>query len=119
MIVIEASKSTSDLRVSEVKRAVIGSDPGRESLANSEMCCFPCHLFVKPDRAFCDTGNSDFPRMCCGPHVQIDVTRKIETAVDWRFHPRFEIDDGQAFIFPNLRVVWFAVRRPKPVRVKF
>ena len=85
-----------------MKRASVGSDPARESLADPEMGCFPCHLFIEPDQAFRNTRNRNFVRMCRGLHVQVDVARKVKTAVDWRVYPRFQIDNGQASIFVDL-----------------
>ena len=65
-----------------MKWASVRSYPTRESLADPEMRCFPCHLFIEPDQAFRYTRNRNFVRMCRGLHVQIDVAREVETAVD-------------------------------------
>jgi hypothetical protein len=59
------------------------------------MGCFPCQLFIEPDQAFRNTRNRNFARMRRGLHVQIDVAREVETAFNWRFNPRFQIDDGK------------------------
>lgn len=85
-----------------MERALVGTDPGRESLANAKMGRFPCHLFIETDQTSRNTCNRDLASLCRRLHVYIDVAREVETAVDWRSYPRFQIDDRQASIFLNL-----------------
>ena len=85
---------------------MVNSDPACESLSDSEMRCFPCHLLIGTNHAFGDTRNRNFPRVCRGPHVQIDVASKIEATVDGRSYPCFELNDRQASIFLELRLLF-------------
>jgi hypothetical protein len=65
-------------------------DLAREALAHAEMTRFPSHGFSQADQPGHDAADCFFFGSFGRLHVQVDATRKVEAAADWRLDERLD-----------------------------
>jgi hypothetical protein len=93
VIVIESPKRPCNLGIPEMPRPIEECNATRQPLPNAKVCSLPRDLFTWTDEAAGDPCDSALVGPFGRQHVQIDVTRKIETHFYRRVDDDMDLDN--------------------------